>query len=108
MIDLLQAVIIALVASAPGIYAVFAQRGKDRADVAEKYEQMAARAAEQMDTIRRNSREEIEQLEMRVDELEKQVETLQRREKQLTAGVKLLINQLEANDHKPVWKLESE
>lgn len=96
MTDIILAIVIAIIAATPGLYAIFAQRGKDRADVAEKYEQMAGRAVEQID-----------QLKKRVDDLEKQVEELQRTERTYRGGIDLLISQIESRGMTPIWKPEA-
>lgn len=93
MPEWLLALIVAIVAAAPGLYAIYRQRHKDTASVAEAYESMATKQALQIADLRKCQQE----LEDKVDELDRYVNELE-------AGVNLLINQLEANRMVPVWK----
>lgn len=93
MPEWLLALIIAIIAATPGLYAIYRQRGKDTASVAEAYEAMATKQALQITDLRRCQTE----LEDKVSQLDGYVIELE-------AGVNLLINQLEANRMTPVWK----
>lgn len=100
MPDWVLTVALAVIAAIPGLLAIYSQRGKDKADVAEKYEAMAARAAEQIEKLKQR----IDALEKQIDTLEAEVSSQEKTINEWQSGIKLLINQLVANGHQPVWE----
>ena len=113
-------VIVAFIAAAPGLMALYAQRKKrDREaslngiTIAKEYRDMARQQAKEITEMKKRHDKEIKGLETRVDELEQQVENLlddavkkERIDKQKDAGIALLTAQLEARDIPPGWKPE--
>lgn len=94
-------VVLSLIAAAVSIMGLLFQRRKDNASVAETYEAMAARQAEDI----RKLREQVKQLQEDLDFKEEQIEHLDRRIEEWTAGIDLLIKQLAANGvTTPAWK----
>ena len=69
-------------------------------DVAVKYQDMLLK---EQDNNRKN-REELRLVKSTVEELERKVDELQEVVKEYSAGIILLINQLQAERIKPVWK----
>jgi len=70
------------------------------ADVAVKYQEMLIK---EQDNNKKN-REELRLVKSTVEELERKVEELEEVVKEYSAGIILLINQLQAERIKPVWK----
>lgn len=69
------------------------------ADLASRYQEIATRAATRIDELEKcmdNVEAENQTLEARVENLEKQMQ-------RYLAGIRLLINQLQANGLQPVW-----
>lgn len=95
MTDWQIALLVALIAALPGLYAVWRQRRKYDSSVAETYEAMAQRQAKEINELRMSQRV----LEDKVEELSEYVQ-------QLEAGIELLVNQLQAHKLTPVWRPE--
>lgn len=93
-------IILSLVAAAVSVTGLLLQRRKDNASVAETYEAMAARQADDI----RKLREQIKQLQVDLDFKEEQIEHLDHKVEEWTAGIDLLIKQLVANGIKPAWQ----
>lgn len=93
MADWQIALLVALIAALPGLYAIWRQRKKTDSSVAETYELMATKQANQISDLRKCQQE----LEDKMEELEGYVN-------QLEAGIELLVNQLKANNIEPIWR----
>jgi hypothetical protein len=89
--------ILALIAAAPGIYAVWNQRRKTGADTAATFEGIANRAICQ-----------VEELRKRVEKLERLRARDRRTMEKWRAGIQTLIQQLIDADMTPDWTPESE
>lgn len=80
--QILVTVIVALITSTPGAIATYIQRRKAKAEVAEKYEQMAGRTADRMERIEKKSdaqEEEIDNLRKLLFEKDLRISELERR-----------------------------
>lgn len=65
----------------------------EKADVAQKYEQMAERQAVQIATLKE-----------RIDDLETSLQAMETKISEWQHGIALLIHQLESRGDKPIWK----
>jgi chromosome segregation ATPase len=97
-------VVLSLIAAAVSVIGIYAARRRENASVAETYEAMAARQADEIAKLRVLIRE----LRQDLDFKEEQIEHLDRRIEEWTAGIDLLIKQLVANGIQPAWKPKME
>lgn len=94
------AAIVAVVGAVTAIVRAFKTSPGEKVDVAQKYQEIAAKAAE--DAEYANAR--CESLETEVRAQRSRIEELTRILEEYQHGVILLIHQLEANSIQPVWK----
>lgn len=85
--------VVAIIASLPGLFALKLQRKKQSVDIAVVYEKMASEQAEDI----RNLRTEILALEDKVNGLQKRLIEYE-------AGIALLVNQIKASGLIPIWE----
>lgn len=100
MSDYLVTLLVAFMAAAPGLIALYQGRSKMRADVAKTYEAMASEQAEQIDTLRKRIRE----LERGQIQLKAELASRELQMEQWQDGINLLIAQLERLGIEPAWR----
>lgn len=94
-------IVLSLIAAAVSLVGLLAGRRKDNASVAETYEAMAARQADEIAKLRQQMREMRDDLEFK----EQQIEHLDRVIEEWTAGINILILRLAAEGvTDPPWK----
>lgn len=97
--DVIASVVLAMIAAAPGIWAIIVQRRKDRVDIAQKYEDLAT------DQLERISKAEkrLRTLEAQVKWMQVQIDDRDRFIGELLHGIHRLTGQLRSHDLVPVW-----
>jgi hypothetical protein len=93
MPEWLLSLLVAMIVSGLGVYGSYLGRKKDRIDLADKFQQIAAKTAEDLEAERNKRRE----LEDRLDEIDQYIDFL-------LNGIKILIQQLESAKMEPCWK----
>lgn len=93
-------IMVAVIAAVPGVAAYLGQRGKNNADTAKTYEELAGRAGKQIMDLN----VKVEELQERVDGLECQLAERDRMIQDWQEGINRLINQLESHQLMPVWR----
>lgn len=115
MQDWIVTILVAIVAIIPGIYALLKQRKKDEADVKvsevnitqivqDIYQDMLSDIKEQS----KISREEMKEMNEKLEEMLKQNVKLTQEVKELKEGVKLLVAQLVELGHEPRYNIKEE
>jgi len=92
-------IIVALIGAIAGVGALIRQWRRDSPDIAEKYEAMADRQATKI----KEMQIEIDDLKCEVRELKEQRAQQELREEEWAAGIRLLVDQLLANQLSPIW-----
>lgn len=93
-------IIAAIIASIVSVAALIRGFISDKPDIAGKYQDMAMKAAKRVEELQKC----VDELEVKVDELETALKERDRTLAEWSAGIALLVNQLVANNHTPVWK----
>ena len=90
--QLVASIIVALIASSPGLLTWWRGKKKNNIELAERYESMATRQAEKIDKQAK-----------RIAEMQKEINALRERVEHLEDGVKILTAQLVSEGHDPKW-----
>jgi TolA-binding protein len=98
-VDSWVAIIIALIGAAAGIGGLIRQALRDKPDIAAQYEQMAERQAMKIQQMQAR----IDALTGEIEELKQALEERDRLIQAWQAGIRMLIDQLTANEIIPVW-----